>query len=329
MEEKTFRALLDKHAKEKCTDEEEALLYQWYDTFQVTDQTPVADQTEYNHLQQQMLQAILQHTDPLPAIATEGKSSVGWWRSSRVRAACLVVLLAGATLLVYKTGTHRQSASASEAMAWHTIRTRPGERHKVLLPDSSVVYLDGGSELQYPVAFAGRERQVRLLSGEAFLEVQQNRKQPFVVHTGALQVKVLGTSFMVRNRLQDTAVTVAVKTGKVAFSAVRDAALLLTAGDKGVYQKQDGRMLQTSCNTRGISGWINNELVFEDDTLEEITDVLANSYGMQCIITDNALKSKRFKAGFVHRTPADMIRVLSRMGDFHYDIKDSVIRIYP
>jgi ferric-dicitrate binding protein FerR (iron transport regulator) len=325
MDEKVFRELLEKYALGNCTRAEEALLFQWYDAFQVTEQKPVSGEAEYQLLEKQIRLYIQEYTTPKPATAAREVALAGWWRRGWVRAAC-ILLLAGSAVWWWQAAVHKPAAVVT---AWNTISTRKGERHRVLLPDSSVLYVDGGSVLQYPAVFTGAERQVKLLAGEVFLAVHANRQQPFAVYTAGLQVKVLGTSFMVRNRQQDTAVTVAVKTGKVALHAPGGGQLSLTAAVAGVYGKQSQNLLQTRCNTRAISGWVNNELFFEDATLETITDVLANSYGMQCFIATEALQQKRFKAGFVHRTPEDILRVLSKTGDFHYTIKDSVISIYP
>ncbi|GGH59373.1 ferric-dicitrate binding protein FerR (iron transport regulator) [Filimonas zeae] len=324
MDEKLFQELLEKQARGACTPSEEAVLLQWYEAFEVTDQKPVADEAEYSYVEQLMLTNIQQHITSRSAAGASEISLAAWWRSGWARAACFVLLLAGG-ILWWSLAEFRKPAT----IAWTTITTQQGERHRVLLPDSSVVYLDGGSVLQFPVAFTGAERRVKLVAGEVFLDIHPNTKHPFIVYTANLHVKVLGTSFMVRNRLRDTTITVAVKTGRVALQASGDTSLVLAAMGKAVYDKHRQSMQQMRCDSRAISGWVNNELFFEDDTLEAIAEVLANSYGMKYIITDEALKHKRFKAGFVHRTPDDMLRVLSKMGDFHYSIKDSVIRIYP
>ena len=65
-----------------------------------------------------------------------------------------------------------------------------GQRSKIQLPDSSTVYLAGGSKLIYPERFSGNTREISL-QGEAFFEVTKNPKKPFIIHTGDVQTRVL------------------------------------------------------------------------------------------------------------------------------------------
>ena len=155
---------------------------------------------------------------------------------------------------------------------------------------------------------------------------------PFIVKTGDREVKVLGTSFTVQNRPGDKQIIVAVKTGKVTFGSpgtgTGSNALLLTPGKKGVFEKQTGRLHETTCPVNSIAGWRNDEFTFEDATLPEILEALHYHYGFQYRITNRSLEKKHFKATFRQRKPDEIVRVLAKMGDFNYYKKDSVIVIY-
>jgi len=82
------------------------------------------------------------------------------------------------------------------------------------LADGTSVILKPKSTFEYPQTFLRKNREV-YLSGEAFFEVHKNPKQPFLVHSGKMIVRVVGTSFTVRafNEARDFKVTV--NTGKV------------------------------------------------------------------------------------------------------------------
>jgi ferric-dicitrate binding protein FerR (iron transport regulator) len=64
------------------------------------------------------------------------------------------------------------------------------------LSDGSHVWLNAGSSVTYPVAFAGNERKVSI-TGEAYFEVSHDVSKPFVVNKGEINVQVLGTHFNV------------------------------------------------------------------------------------------------------------------------------------
>ena len=79
------------------------------------------------------------------------------------------------------------------AVVWNTVETPVGSEYRVVLSDGTRVVLNSCSSLSYPVPFTGDNREVKL-AGEAFFEVERDGR-PFVVSTGRLDVRVMGTSF--------------------------------------------------------------------------------------------------------------------------------------
>ena len=122
-------------------------------------------------------------------------------------------MLAG---LLLAAGVYTYSLVRKPAIAWVEKHTRPGEQRRLQLADGSVVWLNAGSRLRYPAAFARPQREV-FLEGEAFFEVARDPKKPFLIHAGQSTTRVLGTSFSVRSYAREPAVVVVVVT--VAFSA--------------------------------------------------------------------------------------------------------------
>ena len=76
------------------------------------------------------------------------------------------------------------------------ITAQKGEKAEVVLPDGSNVWINSGSTRTYDRHFNGKERSV-YLQGEAYFEVTENKKRPFIVHTKHITVQALGTSFNV------------------------------------------------------------------------------------------------------------------------------------
>ncbi|HLP11919.1 MAG TPA: FecR family protein [Flavobacteriales bacterium] len=115
---------------------------------------------------------------------------------------------------------------------------------KIVLPDSTHVYLNKNSKITYPEKFNGNERPV-YLSGEAFFEVSENKKMPFIIYCAGTKTEVTGTSFNVRGYENEKQVEVSVVTGSVAFSDARkghDKKMMLAANDMGTFRKGDATM---------------------------------------------------------------------------------------
>jgi len=124
-------------------------------------------------------------------------------------------------------------AEAGETTAPARYATAPGGYSRNTLPDGSVVDLNTDSELR--IDFAGPERRVRLLRGEAMFTVAKNPDRPFLVQAGVVTVRAVGTAFNVKHA--PAGVEVLVTEGKVQVRSelagpAAAEPLLLTANQK-------------------------------------------------------------------------------------------------
>ena len=92
------------------------------------------------------------------------------------------------------------------------VSTRTGEIRQVPLADGSRVTLD--TRTRIALDYGDHSRLVRLDAGAALFEVAKDPTRPFVVRAGAVQVRAIGTAFVVR-RNSDTDVQVTVTKGAV------------------------------------------------------------------------------------------------------------------
>ena len=90
-----------------------------------------------------------------------------------------------------------------------------GNQSRIVLSDSTVVWLNAGSRLVYPTLFKAETREV-LLFGEAYFEVAKNPEKPFIVKTSDLDIRVLGTMFNVSAYAEDNVIQTVLKEGSVA-----------------------------------------------------------------------------------------------------------------
>ena len=124
-------------------------------------------------------------------------------RSWRRRTAALT--LAGVALIVGSWGWLHFGALRSEFTdASQTLRRE--------LPDGSVVELKSAAEIA--VDYNDAMRNVALLRGAAHFKVAKDLSRPFVVRTGGVEVRAVGTEFTVD--LGQTSVEIAVEEGRVA-----------------------------------------------------------------------------------------------------------------
>jgi ferric-dicitrate binding protein FerR (iron transport regulator) len=166
-----------------------------------------------------------------------------------------------------------------------------GSRTIVQLSDGSVVHLNYGSKLKYPQLFSGDTREVKLV-GEGFFEVAHNPEKPFIVKTGSLNVKALGTAFNVLAYADDDVIETTLVNGKVVLEQQEMEGSIRTIGCM-----KPGQHVQYNVETENISScyvnveeytaWKEGKLMFIDTPIEEVTEKLGRMFNVDIELADN------------------------------------------
>lgn len=202
--------------------------------------------------------------------------------------------------------------------------TRRGEKLKLLLPDSSVVYLNAMSKLSFPARFEqGIKREIKL-EGEAFFEVKHDSSRPFIVHSGQLQTRVLGTSFNICAYAGSKTFNVSVRTGKVGVSTghkgKQQLLSLLTPGKHLIYDLNDKNYTISEQKPGDFNSWTENRFIFKNETLGNMLNSLKRSYLVDFKVQDPGILSCRFNATFSNQNIKSIMDQLLTMsgGGIHY-----------
>jgi len=135
-------------------------------------------------------------------------------------AATFFFLIGFAGLFGYLTKENNSLPQATKE-TYTTISTNYGQNSKVILPDSSVVWINSGTTLSYNTNFAAKDRKV-ILKGEAFFQVARNEQMPLIVSCDKLGIKVLGTRFDVSAYPEDRNISVILESGIVELLKTND-----------------------------------------------------------------------------------------------------------
>jgi len=166
----------------------------------------------------------------------------------------------------------------------------PGQKTKVVLPDSSLVWLNSGSSLKYKGDFNVKERKV-ILEGEAFFDVRKNKSKLFRVETGILYVNVHGTSFNIKNYENDTIQEITVSEGKVGIYDISKEIRQIAGGQQAMLNKNNNKISFSKSDPEVVSAWKNNELIFDNTPIGEAMKYLERWYGVN-IKLDNSISEK-------------------------------------
>ena len=116
---------------------------------------------------------------------------VSIWKFRMAVAAASILLIISLTFSFLYTGGDR--AVYSNKLSYSAL----SGKSRIVLPDSSVVWLNSGSTLEYAADFM--ENQEVALNGEALFDVTKDNQHPFVVLASEVKVKVHGTCFNVNS----------------------------------------------------------------------------------------------------------------------------------
>ena len=185
----------------------------------------------------------------------------------------------------------------SEVVFMHKF-TAYGERSKILLPDSSEVWLNGGSSLIYPSRFVSAERNV-CLTGEAFFKVKKDSKRPFTVDVNKMKLKVLGTTFNVFSYPDNPQVMATLETGKLQINVDNQKKpYLLKPNDQLVMDTKTGEVEMRHVNGKDYSVWRVPAMYFEETKLIYALQQIERAYNVKIHVQNSRYNNQTIRAHF-------------------------------
>jgi len=225
-----------------------------------------------------------------------------------------------------------QSNATSAKTEYLEISIPKGKLFQLSLSDGTKVWLNAASTLRFPQHFntADTNRIVHL-EGEAFFDVTTNKKQPFVVKTGAVDVEVLGTQFNVSSYNEDATVKTTLVEGAVAVNDPNNATqnLKLTPNHQAIYSKENNRLQQKKVNTALFTSWMDKKIILQNESFSEVCKRIERTYDVEIISTNEKLNNTRFTGEFDTENVEQILNVFSETIAFTYTIKDKKIMINP
>jgi len=229
-------------------------------------------------------------------------------------AAAAIIILLGIDIML------RINNVREEPVTFNTAEVPEGQRVKLLLSDSSTVWLNAHSKFTYPSRFSGNERNVSL-DGEGYFIVEKNARKPFVVQTSQHKVTATGTIFDIYAYSNSNAFETILIDGSVTVEPNDQSAkpYKVKPGQKYYYDETVGKMKATAVETQKYTTWITGLYFFDDITFEEMAKRLEHYYKTTIVITDSTVMNYRGTGKFYqHETITDIMRVVQSDIPFSY-----------
>lgn len=228
---------------------------------------------------------------------SEKDQSLNYFRWIKIAAILVVGILIG---MLSRNGFEKLS---HQKVVYSSIVAPEGSKTWVVLPDSTQVWLNSGSELTYGSDYSAKNRQVKT-KGECYFEVVKDPRHPFVVSGSQLKVKVFGTHFNMNEDVVNNRAEVTLVSGKVqVFNSQDQLVSELSPGEQ--LSLNDGKFtLARAENLECVAAWRNNMLIFDNQPFEKVIQHLEKWYGVKI----NLDKSSHYSHNYTFKVKTESLR---------------------
>jgi ferric-dicitrate binding protein FerR (iron transport regulator) len=238
-------------------------------------------------------------------------------------ASCLMLPLLG--VFIY------DKVSVPEQQVWTELRVPYGETTQLVLSDGTCLHLNAGTRVTYPSSFLGKERKI-FVEGEVFAEVAKNAEQPFIIATGDVDVKVLGTTFNFKAYDDTQCVELLLLEGSVQVDIDADAhskQIQLYPGEMIQYDRKSGEIEMKDFQPHLYKGFHDHGAIhFFNLRLSDITADLERLFGVKLVLLDESLAQTRYFAWFSNNETLDQTLESLNIDDkMKFDSRDGVVYI--
>lgn len=205
----------------------------------------------------------------------------------------------------------------------NTLIVPRGGEYSLVLSDSTRVFVNSKSKLEFPVRFIGDKREVTL-EGEAYFEVSKDKSRPFIVTIKGIHVEVLGTSFNIKAYPDDDLSFTTLVEGKVKLNGANRSTneCFLEPDQQAVYNPSTTRMVIQKVDAKQVVMWTKGRITFTNQTLDEIMKSLSRWYDFNYRYEDDALKMIKFKGGLnKYESINPIIDIIKRTGKVKVSIE--------
>lgn len=266
----------------------------------------------YDEIDQDLENDDLDHTleSSLASYRLKAKLEQEFARSRQARKLSRMAwMMAASTLLVVGVVFFltRQQTTQEASLTLYRVDASESS-HFVHLPDGTMVLLNEGSSLTHDPSFGEENREVTLI-GEAYFDVAHDADKPFLVHTGNITTKVLGTAFNIKTGEQ---VVVTVARGVVEVGEEEQSYARLMKDQQIIVDAASHEFATKAVKAEEVVAWKEQYLVFDNVRLEEVIAQLEKHYHVKVILINNELKSCRISGTFLSTEALEkVIRVIS------------------
>ena len=239
--------------------------------------------------------------------------TVGWWAATTI------------------DWTPKQARDQTPSTVSIVKSAEKGEKRTFFLPDGTKITLNSGSRLTAEPAYGKSERRVSL-EGETYFEVAEDPESPFLVSTGPLVTRALGTSFNIRYNKEKEDIAVSLTSGKVSVAVKEETAAgpmkeILEPGEEAVFKTEKKKLETTVFDVRKVTAWKDGIMILDDADVYEVKETLENWYAVEINLLNMPGEDWKFSGEFRNEALTNVLKGLNYSKDIEYVINENKVFI--
>lgn len=214
--------------------------------------------------------------------------------------------------------------------SYKELYTNKGVKAMVLLPDSSVVYLNSDTKIVYPDQFDSLSRYVKI-EGEAYFKVAKDSTRPMIVATSkGFSVRVLGTEFNLKANNNDADAQATLYNGKIDILRERAGKVVITTVQphETITIGENDFCTKTVFNEpQKLCAWKDGKLIFENTSVSEAVKMLERWHGVHFVVADKSILDFKLTATFEQESIVQILELLKIISYLDYSIDGKCVTL--
>jgi len=293
-----------------------------------------------------------------PGLEHQGSGNIRIFRTIYRVAAIIAIIYS----LGHITDIFIKNSSKPENIAYQEIRVPLGSKSTIILPDKTRVTLNAGSVLKYDIGFGKKSREIEL-TGEGYFDVAQDMQKIFIVKTGHINIKALGTEFNVKSYPEDKSIETTLVSGLLQVEKIdqesnkplKDGSVILQPKQRLTFYKdteditvgktqketvlQETEKMEIAKKTvpekhilveKNVDivpdvSWKDARWVIYREELAQLAVKLERRYDISIVFQDDDLKSFRFTGTLANESIEQVLRAMSLTAPIDFEVDGNTV----
>ena len=326
---KLSQEIAERFLQNKCTDEENLAVENWYFSFEKNNDgiSQMLDNEQFA-LENEIYLKIKRKIQPFEEISRPSQT----WKYYLSGIAALLLVTLGVWFYTVQNNKNQIVVNVLNS-EWAKYDNPSSKDFKVVLPDGSIVLLKPKTQLAYNQADT-KLREVNLV-GEAFFDVKKDASRPFMIYTGKVTTKVLGTSFRIKAFPEMKKFEVSVASGKVTVYEKdepnkKDNGVILTPNLKVTFFDKEEHFITGIVEKPEVLPTIKKESLsfnFQNVSLNEVLKTLEKAYGIEMVLENESLGKCTLNGDLEDMPLYTKLDIITRSLNANYQIKGTSILV--